>query len=97
MISRVIFSAIFAMAMLWSSPVMADQIYKLRVNGLACAYCAYGAEKKLKAIKGVKRVKIFLNKGLIIITMRDGTSLSRGQVSKLIRDAGFSLRGFQHG
>ncbi len=77
--------------------VMADETYRLRVDGLACPFCAYGAEKKLKALQGVKRVKVYINKGVIVLTLRQGAVLSRQQVERLIKEAGFSLRGFERG
>ncbi|HHH13154.1 MAG TPA: copper chaperone, partial [Thiolapillus brandeum] len=31
----------------------AGKHYEMRVDGLACPFCAYGIEKKFKAMKGV--------------------------------------------
>ena len=84
-----------AVSLMSGTPAMADQTYKLKIDGLACPYCAYGAEKKLKAVSGVKKVKIYINKGLVVVTLRDGAKFTKGQVQKLIKDAGFALRGFQ--
>lgn len=35
--------------------------YKLRVDGLACPFCAYGIEKKLGALEGVVAYHIILS------------------------------------
>ena len=50
-------------------PVFAANVqYELRVDGLACPYCAYGIEKKIKALGGVDKgsIEIKLNEGRAI-------------------------------
>lgn len=44
--------------------------YEMRVDGLACPFCAYGIEKKLKAIDGVSDIKVDLDKGLVSVKYR---------------------------
>ena len=69
--------------------------YKLRVDGLACPFCAYGIEKKLNATKGVKDIKIDINSGTVTVTMETGASLSEAQAGQIVKDAGFTLGSFQ--
>lgn len=92
-----IIATALAISTMVSNAAWADQVYKLRVDGLACPFCAYGIEKKLKATKGVKRLKIFINKGVVVVTLKDGATFTKRQAQKLIKDAGFALRGFQRG
>lgn len=66
--------------------------YIMRVDGLACPYCAYGIEKKLKKIDGVKKIDIDLNKGLVIVNVAEGVILSEEKMKKLFKDAGFTYR-----
>lgn len=77
----------------WSSAVLADGTqYAIRVDGLACPYCAYGIEKKLTKIDGVERIDVDLEKGLVIVTVADGIALTDEQMTQLFKDAGFTYR-----
>ncbi len=66
--------------------------YTMRVDGLACPYCAYGIEKKLKKISGLSNIKVDLNKGLVSVDAAEGTKLSEQQMKTLFKDAGFTYR-----
>lgn len=69
-----------------------DRLVKIRVDGLACSYCAYGIEKKLMKLPGVKHVDIDLPNGLVIVTGSDKLKLDPEQLRKLFEDAGFTFR-----
>jgi len=66
--------------------------YSIRVDGLACPYCAYGIEKKLKAIDGVSDIKVDLDAGLVSLKTADGVTLGDEQMKTLFQDAGFTYR-----
>ena len=72
----------------------ASAVYSLKVDGLACPFCAYGIEKKLSAIDGVEDIKVDIKEGQVIVTMADGTSLSEQRARRAVTDAGFTLRAF---
>ena len=77
----------------WSAAAFADGTrYELRVDGLACPFCAYGIEKKLNAIDGVDEVDIDLNSGLVTVDVTEGVVLNDSQMTKLFNDAGFTYR-----
>jgi len=77
------------------SQVMAGKtVYTIRVDGLACPYCAYGIEKKLNALEGVKFHDMDLEKGIVIVETYD-TALQDEQLRQLFQDAGFTYRGKQ--
>ena len=63
--------------------------FEVRVNGLACPFCAYGIEKKLRALPGAREVKVDLEGGRATFEAPAGT-VSKEQVQKAIKDAGFS-------
>ncbi len=67
--------------------------YVMRVDGLACPFCAYGVEKKLKRLEGVKDVDVDLDRGLVKVEVQDGVTLPDERLRKLFRDAGFTYRG----
>ncbi len=64
----------------------------MKVDGLACAFCAYGLEKKLKSLKGVEEVKISLNEGKVWIRLKEGYKADEKTLRKLVKESGFILR-----
>ncbi len=88
-----ILMTVMVLSLGWSAAAFADGTrYELRVDGLACPFCAYGIEKKLNAIDGVDEVDIDLNSGLVTVDVIEGTSLNDSQMTKLFNDAGFTYR-----
>lgn len=78
-----------------ASAFATSQGYKLRVDGLACPFCAYGVEKKIGAIEGVQHIEVDIASGTVTVTMKEGASLDGAAARKAVKDAGFTLRGFQ--
>jgi copper chaperone CopZ len=62
---------------------------EVRVNGMACPFCAYGIEKKLRGLPGAKNVKVDLDGGRATFEAPAG-SVSEQQVRQAIKDAGFT-------
>ena len=80
-------------ALIWSAAAVADGTqYQMRVDGLACPYCAYGIEKNLRKIDGVERIDVDLNNGLVTVEVAAGVTLTDAQMAKLFTDAGFTFR-----
>ena len=69
--------------------------YQLRVDGLACPFCAYGIEKELKRTDGVESIRIDINAGTVTVTMAEGATMTEAQASRIVEDAGFTLGGFE--
>jgi len=84
---------LFVIAMLfWSTALFAaDRQYNLRVDGLACPFCAYGVEKKLIKTEGVASVSFDLEKGVVVVKTKEGVRLTEESLKQLINDAGFTL------
>ncbi len=78
--------------LLMQSAWAAGTKYDMRVDGLACPFCAFGIEKKLKAIDGTSDINVDLNKGVVSVNMAEGKSLSEEQMKKLFNDSGFTFR-----
>lgn len=84
---------IVPLLLFWSlTAFAAGTQYTLRVDGLACPYCAYGIEKKLKQIEGVEKIDVDLQKGLVVVDVREGVQLTEPQMQQLFKDAGFTYR-----
>lgn len=85
---------IVPLLLLWSlAALAAGSHYVIRVDGLACPYCAYGIEKKLKQIEGVEKIDVDLEKGLVTANVREGVEITEPQMKQLFKDAGFTYRG----
>lgn len=87
------FSFIF-IASVAQSALAETRVYSIRVDGLACPYCAYGIEKKLNEIKGVKFMDMDLDKGIVTVETTD-VKLEDAQLEKLFQDSGFTYRSKQ--
>lgn len=88
-------TAVFALALLLPvTGFAAPTQYQLSVDGLACPFCAYGIEKKLNAVEGVTKIGVDINAGTVTVTMAEGASMTKTQADQIVKDAGFTLRGF---
>ena len=43
----------------------------------------------------MKTIKVHINQGLVVVTLAAGTPFDRQRAEKIVRDAGFTLRGFR--
>ncbi len=62
------------------------------VNGLSCPFCAYGLEKKLKNFDGVTDIAVLLEEGTVQLKLAEGTRLSKKQIQKAVKNAGFEAK-----
>ena len=88
--------SILLITLLWSGTTLAaGKLYELRVDGMACAFCAYGIEKKFKKMDGVEGVDINLQKGLVQVKTREDKTFTEDELKALIHDSGFTLKSLQ--
>ncbi len=81
------------LGLLMSVPLWAQCThYEMRVDGLACPYCAYGIEKKLTAIDGVQGFDVDLDAGIVRVDVSGGVELKEAAMKQLFNDAGFTYR-----
>ena len=93
---RIIRTAVFALSLLLPvAAFSAPSQYQLRVDGLACPFCAYGIEKELKRTEGVAGIAIDINAGIVTVTMTEGATMTEAKASQIVKDAGFTLRAFE--
>ncbi len=75
------------------SPIQAQvEKVEIRVDGLACPFCAYGLEKKLKKIEGVEKVQINVKDGIATLRSKKGKSVEVENLESVVKDAGFTPR-----
>ncbi len=67
----------------------------VRVDGLACPFCAYGLEKKLKKIENVEKLEIKINEGVVTLYFKEGAKIDKEQIAKKVKEAGFTPRELQ--
>ncbi len=87
--------AALGLLLISTATLAAPHAYQLQVNGLACPFCAYGIEKQLNAIEGVTEIHTDIKSGTVTVTMADGVTLDKITAEQAVKDAGFSLRGFE--
>lgn len=83
---------LFALLAASGAGAAAGTRYEMRVDGLACPYCAYGIEKKLKVIEGVEGFDIDLDRGVVTVDVAEGVDLDEARMRQLFRDSGFTYR-----
>lgn len=93
-LSRFVLAALAA-AWFTTTALAAGPSYRIEVAGLACPFCAYGIEKKLNAVEGVERLETNIKEGTVIVTMKDGATLDEATAKQAVKDAGFTLNGFE--
>lgn len=64
----------------------------LRVDGLACPFCAYGMEKKLQRVEGVEKMDIKINEGLVVLYYNEDAEVDEVLLEKKVKEAGFTPR-----
>ena len=65
-------------------------LIRLRVDGLACPFCAYGLEKKLRALAGVQDVSIDINRGKVVLEVAGSELPDLEAVREAVKKAGFT-------
>ncbi len=71
------------------------QQVSLRVDGLACPFCAYGLEKKVSKLAGYQAdsYTVKINDGVVSFRWRRDQPLDLAAVERAVDKAGFTLRG----
>ena len=64
----------------------------LRVDGLACPFCAFGLEKKCTKIPGVKSYDVDMKEGKVHIGMSGEEAVRLDRFRTAVKEAGFTLR-----
>ena len=75
-------------------PAGVEQV-SVRVDGLACPFCAYNIEKRVKTLEGVERdarIVTSIEHGIAKFPWKSGVAFDPAAVRKAIREAGFTPR-----
>ncbi len=87
----------FALTLILLPVVAQAQVERvdLRVDGLACPFCAYGLEKKVSKLEGyeAESYKVRINEGMVSFSWRNDKPLDLDALGRAVDKAGFTLRG----
>jgi len=92
---KIILMSVFTVITMFGSiqtSFAAGSNYSIRVDGLACPFCAYGIEKKFKAMKGISNINVDLDNGIVSVDSEEGLDLEEDKMIKLFNDSGFTYR-----
>ncbi|PIP82616.1 MAG: 6-bladed beta-propeller [Elusimicrobia bacterium CG_4_9_14_3_um_filter_62_55] len=73
-------------------PAVAERVsgdMLVRIEGMACPFCAYGIEKHLGRLAGVRSARVNLGQGTAILDLEPGKTVSFDEVRKAVEKAGF--------
>lgn len=65
----------------------------LRVDGLACPFCAFGLEKKIMKLQGVTSYDVDMKVGKVHVGLAEDARLELDKIRAAVKDAGYTLRG----
>lgn len=82
---------IFSVGLLTPTQAQVEQV-EIRVDGLACPFCAYGLEKKLKELDGVGKVTINVDGGMAVLENKERKSIAIEKLEAVVANAGFTPR-----
>ena len=84
---------LLVLSSLAASPVWSQvERVKMRVDGLACPFCAYGLEKKLKDVPGVSDIEIHVDDAFVTLGSKKDDPMALDQLRPAVKDAGFTAR-----
>jgi mercuric ion binding protein len=68
---------------------LAAKELKVGVKGMVCAFCAQGIEKNFMSQPEVAQVEVSLANKYVILTFKDGKTLSQESIAKILKEAGY--------
>lgn len=72
------------------------ELITIDANGLVCDFCARALEKVFMKQDGVTGIDVNLDNGIILISLKDGTTMDDATITKLVTDAGYNVGSIKH-
>jgi copper chaperone CopZ len=82
---------IFTSAFGYFGMVHANEVAKVSVNGMVCAFCAQGIEKTIGKMPQTKAVYVNLDKKIVAVEPKAGQKLDIDKIKAGIVDAGYDV------
>lgn len=73
-----------------------DKVF-VSVNGLVCDFCARALEKVFSKRDEVVGINVNLDKGEVLVAMREGQTINDETLTQLITDSGYNLTAIKRG
>lgn len=90
---RLMFAGLCAGVLLFAGSVFAQiEALTLRVDGLACPFCAWGLEKKVMQMEGVTSYDADLKTGEVYVGLKEDARIELERFRQAVKEAGFTLR-----
>jgi copper chaperone CopZ len=90
-LKNIAFGAVFASAIALFGTASAQEVAKVSVNGMVCAFCAQGIEKTIAKMPETQAVYVNLDKKLVAVEAKKGQKLSLDKIKAGIVDAGYDV------
>jgi mercuric ion binding protein len=87
--SKALTIALFTL-FIFPSAAWAEEI-TITVKGMVCSFCAQGIKKTFKQNENVKDIQVDLDKKLVHIETKDGTTISDEALRQTITDSGYDV------
>ncbi|MEQ9461188.1 MAG: heavy metal-associated domain-containing protein [Phycisphaeraceae bacterium] len=71
--------------------VIQAERFTLYALGLSCPLCAHNLDKTLLEIDGIESAEVNLADGSVIVRMRPGTSVTVGELRRMVEGSGFTF------
>lgn len=68
--------------------LIAEEIQVI-VRGMVCSFCAQGLKNSFSELPEVKEVTPNLEKSTVVVTTKDGQTLSDEKIKEIVLDAGY--------
>ena len=86
-------SVLLLLSGLAASPVWSQvESVKMRIDGLACPFCAYGLEKRIKEVPGVSKIVIRVDDGVMLLEAKKDEAIALDRLEPAVKKAGFTAR-----
>lgn len=69
----------------------AQEVAKITVNGMVCAFCAQGIEKTLSKMPEAQAIYVNLDQKIVAVEAKKGSKLSLDKIKAGIVDAGYDV------
>jgi mercuric ion binding protein len=70
-------------------------LWRLKVNGMVCSFCAQGVKRKLSEIPGVRSITVDMPTHTISLVTADGFKGGESSIRKAVQDAGYAMTSIQ--